>query len=50
MNKFSDAIPLIKIKKVFTPNTENEEIYNRLFNEYVNIYKRNKKMFKALNL
>jgi len=50
LSKFSDAIPMIKIKKVFVPNTENEEIYNRLFKEFVNIYKRNKKMFKALNL
>ncbi len=50
LSKFSDAIPMIKVKKVFVPNTENEEIYNRLFKEYINIYKRNKKMFKNLNL
>jgi len=50
LNKFSDAIPMIKVKKVFVPNRENEEIYTKLFNEYINIYKRNKKMFKSLNL
>ena len=50
LNEFSAAIPLIKVKKVFTPNLENKIIYDKLFNEYVNIYKRNKKMFKNLNL
>ena len=50
LNGFSAAIPLIKVKKVFTPNLENKIIYEKLFNEYVNIYKRNKKMFKNLNL
>ncbi len=49
LNKFSDAIPMIKVRKVFFPNTKNEEIYNRLFKEYIKIYKRNKKMFKNLN-
>lgn len=49
LNQFSDALPLIKVKKVFIPNTENEKIYDILFNEYVNIYKRNKKMFMNLN-
>ena len=50
LKDFSDAIPLIKVKKIFTPNTDNKEIYEKLFKEYVNIYKRNKKMFKNLNL
>ena len=50
LKQFSDAISLIKVKKVFTPNRENKKIYNKLFNEYVHIYKRNKKMFKRLNL
>ena len=50
LNEFSAAIPLIKVKKVFTPNLENKKIYDKLFNEYVNIYKRNKKMFNNLNL
>ncbi|MFW9988130.1 MAG: FGGY-family carbohydrate kinase [Candidatus Odinarchaeota archaeon] len=49
LNKFADAIPLIKVKKVFIPNPENKQIYDKLFNEYINIYKRNKKMFKKLN-
>ena len=50
LKDFSDAIPLIKVKKIFTPNTDNKEIYEKIFKEYVNIYRRNKKMFKNLNL
>jgi len=46
----SDAIPLIKINKHFKPNPENKLIYDTLFNEFLKIYKRNKKMFKSLNL
>ncbi|MFX1419396.1 MAG: FGGY-family carbohydrate kinase, partial [Promethearchaeota archaeon] len=50
LKHFSDAIPLIKVKKVFIPNKDNRDIYQKLFNEYVNIYKRNKTMFRNLNL
>jgi xylulokinase len=50
LKDFPDAIPLIKVKKIFTPNTDNKEIYEKIFKEYVNIYRRNKKMFKNLNL
>ncbi len=47
---FSEVIPLIKVNKTFTPNPENKAVYEKLFGEYVKIYKRNKEMFKALNL
>ncbi|MFX1390740.1 MAG: FGGY-family carbohydrate kinase [Promethearchaeota archaeon] len=50
LNAFSDAIPFIKVKKVFSPNTKNKDTYSKLYNEYLKIYKRNKKMFKTLNL
>ncbi|MFW9902445.1 MAG: FGGY-family carbohydrate kinase [Candidatus Thorarchaeota archaeon] len=50
LKKFSDAIPMIKVRKIFIPNTDNQKKYDTLFNEYINIYKRNKKMFKNLNL
>ena len=50
LKNFSDAIPMIKVKKIFIPNEDNRKKYNTLFNEYINIYKRNKKMFKTLNL
>ena len=49
LNEFSDAIPLIKVKKAFIPNSEHKEIYDKFFNEYIKIYKRNKEMFKNLN-
>ncbi|MFX0002353.1 MAG: FGGY-family carbohydrate kinase [Candidatus Hodarchaeota archaeon] len=50
LKNFSEATPLIKAQKTFTPDTANKNIYNKLFNEYRNIYKRNKNMFKKLNL
>ncbi|MFX1463865.1 MAG: FGGY-family carbohydrate kinase [Promethearchaeota archaeon] len=50
LKDFSNAIPLIKVKKVFIPNTENKGIYNKIFDEYKKIYKRNKEMFIKLNL
>jgi len=50
LKDFSDAIPLIKIKQNFTPNPDNKKIYTKLFTEYMKIYKRNKAMFKHLNL
>ncbi len=50
LKDFQEAIPLIKRKKVFTPNAANKKTYNKIFNEYKSIYKRNKDMFKKLNL
>jgi xylulokinase len=50
LKNFTEATPLIKVQKAFTPNTANKKVYNKLFNEYRNIYKRNKIMFKKLNL
>ncbi len=50
LKDFSDAISLIKIKQNFTPNPDNKKIYTKLFTEYMKIYKRNKAMFKHLNL
>ncbi|MFX1366776.1 MAG: FGGY-family carbohydrate kinase [Promethearchaeota archaeon] len=49
LNEFSDAVPLIKVKKIFYPNIENKNIYDKLFNEYCKIYGRNRKMFMKLN-
>ena len=34
---------------IFSPNPENREIYDKLFKEYVNIYKATRKIFKRLN-
>ena len=38
-----------EISNVFTPNPENRKIYDKLFDEYVNIYKIMKKTYKRLN-
>ena len=46
---FSEAIPLIKIKKEYKPNSNTTEVYQKLFAEYMKVYKRNKKMFTHLN-
>jgi xylulokinase len=50
LKDFSEAIELIKVKKIFKPNPDNKKIYEKLFGEYIKIYKRNKKMFKNLNI
>jgi len=47
---FSKAIDLIKVEKKFIPQIENKVTYERLYQEFLQIYKRNKKMFKNLNL
>ncbi|MFX0065781.1 MAG: FGGY-family carbohydrate kinase [Candidatus Hermodarchaeota archaeon] len=39
----------IQFSNVFTPNPENRKIYDKLFEEYVNIYKNNKTMYQRLN-
>ncbi|MBA7570527.1 hypothetical protein ES708_24454 [subsurface metagenome] len=50
LKNFSEANSLIKIKNKFKPNSNNKRIYEKLFTEFQNIYKNNKKMFKNLNL
>jgi len=44
-----EAIPLIKIKNSYNPNPENIKVYDKLFTQFLKVYKRNKKMFKSLN-
>lgn len=45
-----DQIPdLIQYSNIFTPNPENRAVYNKLFNEFTNIYKIMKKTYKRLN-
>jgi len=46
---FSEVIPLIKIKKEYKPNSNTTETYQKLFAEYMKVYKRNKQMFEHLN-
>jgi len=45
-----DQIPnLIQYSNIFTPKPENRAVYDKLFNEFINIYKITKKMCKRLN-
>jgi xylulokinase len=45
-----DDIPkFTEYSNVFTPNPENRKIYNTLFEEYKNIYKLTRKLYKRLN-
>lgn len=39
----------IEISNVFTPNPDNRETYNKLFKEFLNIYKMTKKFYRRLN-
>ncbi len=50
IQRFSDAVSLIKVEQKFSPQTENQPTYDKLYDEFLKIYKRNKKMFKTLNL
>ena len=45
-----DEIPgLIRIKQVFEPDESNRDIYNRMYAQYRAFFKRNRKIFAALN-
>jgi len=45
-----DQIPdLIQFSNIFKPNPQNRTIYDKLFNEFTNIYKIMKKTYKRLN-
>ncbi len=40
---------LIKIKRVFKPNLSNRAVYDKMYTQYRELFKRNKKVFAALN-
>ena len=46
---FNDIPDYIQIQNTFEPNPENRKLYDRLFAEFLNIYKHNKAIFKRLN-
>ncbi len=46
---FDDIPDLMEYENTFEPNSENRQIYDELFNEFVNIYSKNKSIFKRLN-
>ncbi len=48
--KWEEIQRCCEISNVFTPNPENRQIYDKLFKEYINIYKIMGKTYKNLNL
>jgi xylulokinase len=45
-----DEIPgLVGIKQIFEPDDANRESYDKMYGQYRELYKRNKKVFAALN-
>ena len=46
---FEDLADKIIIDKEYIPNPDNREIYDKMFEEYLNIYKNNHKMYSRLN-
>lgn len=46
---FDDIPNLIRYSNTFEPNPDNRELYDKLFKEFLNIYKNNKGMNKRLN-
>jgi len=46
---FDDIPRLTRIRETFNPNPVNREIYNELFDVFIQIYRRNKKIFRRLN-
>jgi xylulokinase len=47
--KFEDIPKYIQIKNTFEPNPEHRKLYDEMFAEFLNIYKKNKGIFKRLN-
>ena len=47
--KEEDIPKYVEVAKVYKPNPENKAIYDKLFKEYMNIYKIMKKICKRLN-
>ncbi len=44
-----DIAQTTKIKSVYLPKQENKTVYDNLFKEYLNIYKKNKGIYRRLN-
>ncbi|MBA7641105.1 Xylulose kinase [subsurface metagenome] len=46
---FDDIPKYIKYSNIYEPNPANRKIYDELFQEFITIYKNNKKMYRRLN-
>jgi len=49
IKSFEDIKGYIKIDRSFFPASENRKIYDRLFTEFKNIYRQNKKWYARMN-
>jgi xylulokinase len=47
--KFEDIPELVQYSNIFHPNPENHELYQKIYNEFITIYKKNKAMYNRLN-
>ena len=48
-SSFDDISERTQILRTYTPNPDNRQIYDELFGEFLEIYKRNKSMYARLN-
>lgn len=46
---FQEAAPFIRVARTFTPQPENRAVYDRNFAVFTQLYRQNKKLFRALN-
>ncbi|MBN2227954.1 MAG: FGGY-family carbohydrate kinase [Candidatus Thorarchaeota archaeon] len=46
---FDDISNLVQYSNIFHPNPENHKLYNRIYSEFLNLYKNNKAMHRRLN-
>ena len=46
---FEDIPGLVEYKATYKPNPANKGVYDKLFREFLNIYKNNKTMYRRLN-
>lgn len=49
IKSYHDIKNYIKIDRAFQPNPDNRKLYDRLFKEFKNVYKQNKKWYKRMN-
>ena len=49
LKSFQDIKSHIKFDRSFLPNPDNRKLYDKLFKEFKNIYKQNKKWYKRMN-
>ncbi len=49
ISSYSAIADHIKIDRIFTPNLENKDLYNRMFKRFKQIYTNNKNWFKKVN-